>query len=160
MAELNEKTYEGIKGWLILPLLGLLIAPFRIALLMYRDFWPLFSEGYWSVLTTPGSEEYHPLLAPLLVFEVGGNLLIIVLDLVALWFFFKKSHLAPKIIIAFLIIDVLFVGGDFSLSHVIPGLAPKSDPESARELARAIVGVVIWIPYFLVSKRVKSTFVR
>ena len=34
------------------------------------------------------------------------------------------------------------------------------DPGGARELYRSVIGALIRIPYFLVSKRVQATFIR
>lgn len=47
---------KGLGGWLILPAIGLFFYPIRIAASFYTDFLPIFQEGYWEVLTTPGRE--------------------------------------------------------------------------------------------------------
>ena len=156
----ETKSYEGIGGWLILPLIGLFIVPIRISLLVLKDLVPIFTEGHWNVLTTPGSGAYHPLWAPLLIFECAGNAIFIIFSIVLLVFFFPKSRLLPKLIIFYLVLNLLFVAGDFFLADLIPAVAEQSNPHSAKELGRAIIGAMIWVPYFLFSKRVKQTFVR
>jgi len=37
---------------------------------------------------------------------------------------------------------------------------PMFDPETIKEFARSLVACVIWVPYMLISKRVKATFVE
>jgi len=160
MSDVKEKSLEGIAGWLILPLLGLIIAPLRVSFFLYQQLLPVFTEGHWATLTTPGSGAYHPLWAPLLIGEIVGNVSVIALSLVALFFFLRRSLHAPKLVIASLAFSLLFVGADFFLADLIPAVAEQNDTESAKELGRAIMGAVIWIPYFLVSKRVKATFTR
>lgn len=150
----------GIRGWLILPLLGLFLSPFRISFFLYQEMWPIFSQGYWAILTTPTNETYHPYWAPLLVFEIVGNLLLIVATLAALYFFLTKSRYTPQIMIAWLAFILAFNVLDFFLADLIPAVAAQDDFESAKELARACIAAVIWIPYFLISKRVKATFVN
>lgn len=156
----NDDAKSGIGGWLVLPLLGLLLTPLRIAYTLYNDMWPVFSEGYWEVLTTPTSEAYHRFWATLIIFEVIGNLVLILFTLAALWFFLRKSRHAPLMMIIWLVFNLAFVAADFFLAELIPTLAEQSDPESVKELIRAVIGAAIWIPYFLVSKRVKATFVK
>jgi hypothetical protein len=156
----ETKSYKGIGGWLILPLIGLFISPIRVAISVFGDLVPIFTEGRWNVLTTPGSDAYHPLWAPLIIFEYAGNAVFIIFSIVLLVFFFRKSRLLPKLIISYLILNALFVAGDFFLADLIPAVAEQSNPQAAKELVRAIIGAIVWIPYFLVSKRVKQTFVR
>jgi hypothetical protein len=159
MAE-EMKSYEGIRGWLILPLIGLFIAPIRISLTIFKDLVPVFTEGYWNVITTPGSNTYHPLWAPLIIFECVGNIVFIIFSIVLLIFFFRKSRLLPKLMISYLILSLLFVVSDFFLADLIPAVADQRNYQDTKEIARAVIGTIVWVPYFLVSKRVKQTFVR
>jgi hypothetical protein len=156
----KEMTYERIGGWLILLAIGLVISPLKIGVTMIKDLLPVFVNGSWSILTTPGSHAYHPLWAPLLIFEVVGNMGTIVLCSIILWFFFHKSRITPQLIIAFLVINLALIGGDLLLSSLIPSVAQHSKGGAIRELSRSVLGAAIWIPYCLRSKRVKATFVR
>jgi hypothetical protein len=160
MRDPSEKSLESISGWLLLPLLGLIYTPLRLSNYLYHELLPVFNEGYWELLTTPGNEAYHPYWGPLLVGEVVGNTILIILSVVTLGFFLQRSHFAPRLVIALLTFSFVVVIADFFLADLIPAVAEQSDSESIREVARSLFGVAIWIPYFLVSKRVKATFTR
>jgi hypothetical protein len=151
---------EGIGGWLILPAIGLILMPFRNAVTFYREFLPVFTEGHWEILTTPGTDVYHPLWASLIIFEICGNLGFIIFDVILAFLFFRKSSRTPKVFIAFLGLNVAFLLGDYLMVKLIPATAAVDDPDTIREVMRGAIAAAIWIPYFLVSKRVKNTFVN
>ncbi len=151
---------KGLGGWLVLPAIGMIIAPLITLNTIGSDFFTIFTSGSWEALTTPGTEAYHWLWKPTLIYEIVGNVGLIIFDLVLLVLFFTKSHRFPTLYIALLISNVLFVMSDLFLAMQIPVVAGNSDFGSLRELIRAAVGATIWIPYMLVSKRVKNTFVK
>jgi hypothetical protein len=156
----NEKsyTYKGIGGWLIIPLIGLLITPIRIFASVYKELLAIFPEDYWDVVTNPANALYHPLWAPLIIMELVGNAVLILFALALLVFFFNQSRRFPRLMIAFLLINLLFVATDFFFAELIPSIAEQNNPAAARELTIAALGALIWIPYFWVSKRVRQTF--
>lgn len=154
------QQYDTIGGWLILLAIGLVLSPMRILLSISQDVMPAFKAETWTVLTTPGTEAYHPLWAPILIFELVGNCAFIILSIIAAVCFFQRRRIAPKLIIIFFLANLVFVGLDFVAADFIPALATQSDTESIKELTRVIITCLIWVPYLLVSKRVKKTFVR
>jgi len=157
----QEHGLDRIGGWLILFLTGLLLTPIRLGVVLYKTFVPLFSDGTFGQLTTPSSDLYHPLWAPLIAFELIGNLSVIALGLVTLYHFLRKSRKTKKYAIAWLLTAFAFVVIDFFFADMIPSIAVQpADPESIKEVARSTVSAAIWVPYFLVSKRVKATFTR
>lgn len=156
----TQAPLKGIGGWLILVVIGLVVTPVRITYFMIANHWPVFRDGLWPVLTTPGTDAYHPLWAPLIIFEILGNLGSICLALVTLWLLARRSRRTPLLAITWLILGATFVVIDFFAADLIPAVAEQQDPENMKELVRSIVGVAIWVPYFLVSKRVKATFVE
>ena len=149
---------KGIGGWLVLVVMGLIVSPLRITYFLATNHWPIFRDGAWQQLTTPGTEVYHELWAPLLIFEVLGNVGSIALGLVTLWFVFQRSRLTPRMAIAWLTWTTAFVVVDYFAADLIPAVAAQADPGGAKEVVRSLVGAAIWIPYFLVSKRVRATF--
>jgi hypothetical protein len=151
---------KGIGGWLLLPTLGLLLFPVRCLIRLGTEYWPIFEKGLWAALTTPGSRAYHPLWAPLLVYEIFFNLAFLVFDLVLLYLLFTKSYRFPKMFIGFAVLNLLFVVSDAVLGYRIPAVVAQGMDQMMTEIGRSLVMVAVWVPYFLVSKRVTNTFVR
>lgn len=158
--ESPEKQYEKIGGWLILLAIGLVLTPLRVLVFLGKDFVPIFTTKTWSVLTTPGTGAYHPLWAPILMFEGVGNTVLIVFSVIVAIYFFQKRRIVPKLMIALLLSNLFFVGADYFAANLIPGVGSQKDVEFMREFAGVVIACSIWVPYFLVSKRVKATFVH
>jgi len=152
------KRLEGIGGWLVLVAVGLIASPIFMAVGLIQDVLPAFSGGTWARLTEAGSPNYHPLWAPLLIMEVSGTSLFILFSLVLLVLFFMKKMSVPRLVIIFLLANLAFVVIDYFLAMRIPLVASMPDESTPAQIARQAVSCVIWIPYFLRSKRVKNTF--
>lgn len=150
----NPHGPAGIGGWLILPVVGLLAYPLRVVALLATDFLPMFEGGEWSALTTPGSPIYHPLWAPAIVCEIAGNVGFLAFDLALLYLLFTKSPRFPAGFIVFALLNLLFVSGMVVLVWQITGSAGTT----VVELARGAGVAAVWVPYMLVSKRVRNTF--
>jgi hypothetical protein len=155
---INVSQLKGIGGWLILPMLGLIITPIRMVFQFTRDLLPALNSETWGALTTPGANAYHSLWAPLILFEVITNIAIFGFTIWLLILFLKKSKRVPKLFVAWLLLLAAVQIIDQLLANQIPLVASQHDPESLKDLTRSIVGAAIWVPYFLASKRVKNTF--
>src|SRR5262245_16008382 len=125
---------KGVGGWLILVILGLVISSIRIAYFLATAYWPLFRDGGWSELTTVGTAAYHHLWAPLLVFEIVGNVGSIVLAVVTLMLLVKRSKHTPRLAIVWLSWTAGFVAIDFIVADFIPEVTAQADPDSTKEL--------------------------
>jgi len=158
MAEVADTSPRGIGGWLILVVIGLVLTPFRVGYFLLTTHWPIFRDGAWPILTTPGTEAYHPLWGPLIVFEIVGNLGCIALAVIGLWLLLRKSRHAPRAVTGLLAWAALFGVIDYFAGDLIPAVAAEPDPNDLGQLARTLVSAAIWIPYFRLSRRVKATF--
>lgn len=148
----------GIGGWLILPVIGMFVFPVRVVAILVTDYWPLFERGIWTNLTTPGSPVYHALWGPVILYEMVCNGLFLVYDLVLLILLFGKSRRFPMAFVVFALLNVLFLVSDAALAWQIPAVAARGLEGAAGEIARAVVAAAVWVPYMLVSKRVRNTF--
>lgn len=159
MDKMKEEP-KGLGGWLILVGIGLFLTPFIIMASLLMDYLPIFTEGYWEVMTTPGSEAYHPLWAPVITVEIIGNIFFILFGIVLVILFFTKSHRFPKFAIVFYASNLLFIVFDLLWASGIPAVSALGYYDSFKDMVQALAKCAIWIPYMLVSKRVKNTFVR
>ena len=156
----DNNELKGLGGWLILVGLGVVIGPFRLAYESGPMFYSIFTDGSFEYLTTPGTEAYHQLWGPLLIFEAIYNLLMVLACLYLIYLFFSKHYLFPKTYIAIVLISAVFIPLDAWLGSFVITDEPMFDPATTKEFARTIFTAVIWVPYMLLSERVKATFVE
>lgn len=152
-----EPVPSGIGGWLILPAIGLVVTPLILGYSIYQTLQVFGTPGYLQ-LTTPDSPRFNPAYKPFLLSEIAANGFLIALVVVAAAFFFSKHRFAPRLMIAFYAVSMIILVLDIVLANRLLDVA--IDRDAIKELGRAVMNVVIWIPYFLVSKRVAQTFGR
>ena len=160
-AEMGNRRQEpsGLGGWLILIAIGLVITPIRLVITSLAVHLPMFQDGTWEMLTTPGSDEYNALWAPMIIFEIVGNIGFLVNYIAMAFLFFRKSRFFPRTFIAVAIANLCFVVLDaWLLTFLLPN-EPMLDPDTLKQVVRSLLSVALWVPYMLVSRRVKNTFV-
>lgn len=158
-SESEASDLRGLKGWLLVVGIGLCITPVRL-LKTIGENTSAFNEDTWSALTIHGSAGYHPLWAPLLIGETIVNVLLLGGSVLALWLFFRKRRIFPRVAIAWLLAGAIVSVLDLVLVQAIPDAAAEVTASDIREVMKTGVGAMIWIPYFLRSKRVRATFVE
>lgn len=156
----TEQNLKGLRGWLLLVAVGVILTPIRLIFVQLPEYNELFDDGTWDALTTVESEIYHPLWAPLLTGEIIFNFFMLFASLYLVYLFFSKHYLFPKVYIAIVLITLVFIPIDAWLVTLILPNEPFFDPQTLQEFIRVSVSALIWIPYMLVSKRVKATFVE
>ncbi len=154
------KKLEGLGGWLILVGSNVVLSPFVIAARTYKSYAEMFASGVWDVLTSPDSMAYHALWAPLAIGEIILNSALILAWIYIAFLFFSKRRAFPFWFIAIHIATVCLIVIDAIVVHHILPDAPIFDADTLRELSRPIGAILIWAPYMLMSKRVKSTFLH
>lgn len=160
----------GIAGWLLLPVIGFIALPFFVGQFLYRHYELLrdLDARGWS--RSPEAACHYTLTA----IDVVGTVLLGFAALVLAVFFFFKHSWAPRLFIAYLILGLLFTLARFGVMVAgMSGNAVISRYEFfdfrkgsvlqalwASNFVWQIITCLIWIPYFLRSKRVRATFIR
>lgn len=153
----RARDLVGIRGWLLLPSLGVLMAPF-VYLAAVFEVVPLMQAGSWWYLTSSDSASYHWLWAPAIVFSLTANLVMLAFASTLCVLFFKARSSVARLYIAYLITAFVVVLVDAVLSF---GPANKTDVMAAmRPVVQQLWVVLIWCTYFMRSDRVDATFVR
>jgi len=160
MSETRGRTApSGIGGWLYLVALGLCLTPVRLVLEIVRGL-RSFDPATWRVVTTPGQPVYHPLFGPLIVGELAANGILLLWAFGLLYLFFTRRRIFPRVMVTFLIVRVLIQAADLLVARLIPAAATAIGPSVYGALGGSLVVVLVWVPYFLRSRRVANTFVR
>jgi len=147
----------GLGGWLILPMLGIVIGPFRM-LIDIAGLLPVYAADNWNRLTAPGGENYDAWWAPYLLTALGVNLLLMVFWTMLPFVFFRRRTSLPRLFIALLGVSLLIRVLDQLAAASMASVA-ANDATAWAPLFRDGVSMLIWSRYFMVSRRVAATFV-
>lgn len=133
----------GIGGWLILPAIGIVISPLMVL------------AGIAQNMTLSESPE---VLESFRTTLIGQTLLLFALFgvqiAVAVSFFMKKRFL-PKLMVGYMLGNIALTVVVVAWTASIIGIYP----DAVADIMGAVIVAAVWIPYFLISERVKNTFV-
>jgi hypothetical protein len=139
----------GIGGWLILSAIGLAISPILSLHGVFRDFGIIFGDSYELILAS------RPGLGRVIVYEAVTNTFFLTFGLLLNTLFYMKKKAFPGLMIAY-----LAVGFVLMLADQLMAMQFSNSNATWINVIRQFITASIWIPYFLVSQRVKATFVR
>jgi hypothetical protein len=151
-----------IGSWLVLIAIGVAISPFRILYELLVDL-EYYNQNTWLGLMQSGSSFIQNLiLGFLLMLQLIVNWLLFVYVILLAFLFFTRRTSVPKLMLIYLIANFAIP----LLDHVLFYIAAPNlfnglfTEELFLELAAPLLGSAVWIPYFLMSERVKSTFCK
>lgn len=156
----NSEDKRKIGGWLILPAIGIFLTPIFLAYGIFVHYIPIFTSGYWSSLTTPGTDIYHWLWAPQIIFGLSGSVIFIFSYIYVITLFIKKSFFLPYIYVANSIIFTLFKAVNVGFADFNLEVTESAKEAIIKDFAGTLAATFLWSAYFLTSKRVKETFVK
>ncbi|EBS4549508.1 DUF2569 domain-containing protein [Salmonella enterica subsp. enterica serovar Newport] len=142
----NEELSK-INGLLYLPALGLILGVIGSAIELYS-----FTITAFNYFNETGFLSYY---------AMGAFALLIcgfIVSLYATWLFFRRKKGTRKAMIAYYAAGLIIA----LYLTVLPAILfdVQQDSDNIRLLVSGIFGVVIWIPYFIFSKRINMVFCR
>lgn len=151
---------SGLGGWLILVQIGLYTTVIMLLVQLFVFTLPSFGADIWNSLTLKDSDLYHPLWAPVLLFETAYNICFLGFCIYILFMFYGKKSILPRLMMIFYGASLMVTIVDMVLLYQIPLFREINSGDGFKDLFRATLIAAIWIPYFLKSERVKNTFIR
>jgi hypothetical protein len=154
------KSYSKIGGWLILCAVGLVLYPLQTLFSLVTEIVPAVFSDNWAALTSPTDPGYHTLWAPLVIAELVGSIGFFIWSIFIVIFFFQRRHWTPRLVIFFMIANIIFVGADYFIINFFLVRTNSVNVDAIINFVRTVVAGAIWIPYFLFSGRVDKTFIE
>jgi hypothetical protein len=133
----------GIAGWLILPAIGRVVSPILVGISLLTLL--SASKNPNSAATAGGPMGPCLVLLGWLGFEIFLSAA-----------FFAKKAFVPGLMVSYFVMAIVL--NVIMASWIAEAVGPSAS--GGADTGRAIVVAVIWMPYFLVSRRVKATFVN
>lgn len=148
-----------IGGWLILPAIGICFSPISL-ILQFADN-ELLNANVWTGLEVLEPKNSFKLYA-FVTLELIYNGLYFIFCLFVIVVFFKRRTSAPRLISILYIVNLVVpVIDSFITEDLMPGTVTESDKaDMISQAVRTFIAAAIWIPYFNMADRVKSTFCK
>lgn len=140
-------TVPRIGGWLYLVGIGLAFAPLRLMTTLGESHFPAWTKAVGAHKTW-------------LSLELVGTGLLLLASLYLLWLFFKQRRHFPVWYAGIAVLTLVFI---LIETYINVKLMPNTYLHANQqwlELGRAALTLLIPVPYVLLSKRAKATFVR
>lgn len=141
---------ENLGGWVIVPLLGLIFTPFSVIVSFISEGY--FNANLWGNISGNGAGAF------LVGAEVAFNLALLAFSGLLITLYLKRRSSVPKLMVAFYVSRLAFMLLELALTSAW-GIGVANE-KFGSNLLGIFAGVAIWVPYFLLSSRVKSTFVE
>lgn len=141
----SNEAPKGIAGWLVIPAIGLILAPIKSIVMLIM-----------GIITIQS-------LTPELIGDVRFWLLclieavMIIAAITVAIFFFKGLRIAIRAVIILMVASIVASAIEAFLNISMFG---EADFETVKPIIHTSVYSAVWIPYFLKSKRVRNTFVK
>ncbi len=157
---LGASASPALSGWLILPTIGLVLGLFFRLAQVLRQMRVVLDERVWvriSVSHVPAYAHWGLFVT----LETFGQAFLLAWTGAAFVALARRSRGAPKTMVGLLTAGVVYTAFEVAITswNSANGL-PGGVGRQMGSLITAVIGAAIWIPYFLVSKRVERTFVR
>lgn len=156
----NKSDLKGIDGWLVLLGLSIVISPIRLLPILIEQSqltWKSVSLHYFF------SSSVEPSFKWTSYFLVAELFYVVALMALLLWLvylFFTKHYWFPKVFIVVMLVYLLFKPLDELFIHLIFPDQPLWRLQDFVSYLRNSVYFFISVPYVLLSRRVKNTFVE
>lgn len=146
---------SGFGGWLLLPLLGVLLMPFALIFANVE-----LVQSLLTVLNSPDEwSKFHADLGDVMFYEtlvfVALQGVFVLLSLYLAVLFLRKKRQTPKVFSALLVAHFAVFVLDSWIANEFTFV-----PEFWPLLLQQLLPMLIWVSYFKVSTRVKNTFVN
>lgn len=151
--KINSFWKVGINGWMVFVAIGLYLSPLvGIRALVEAEH---FNQNLWDncMIIYAGQEG---IVIFTFLFEIFHNLLLVAFPIFLLILMHKKRSIFPKFYTFFRVYVVLGV----ILDIILMGQLQEIGFEEYKNLFSVTIGTAIWLPYIVMSTRVKATFVN
>ncbi|WP_052501606.1 protein kinase domain-containing protein [Thiomicrospira microaerophila] len=163
--KINERHSDssatvGLGGWLIIVGLGVVITPLYTLIHFIESNKVFLEDGVWELLTIEGSEYYVEGIKGLLIFETLLNIGLISAHTWLIYLFFSKNYRFPVVFIILWTLPFVYLPAYAWYAAEVLQLEDVFDSDTVSAILKSVIYALIWIPYMVLSERVRQTFVN
>lgn len=155
----NKIHKKPINGSLIVALLATILAPF-LSLNSFRfGILPFATDDRWINISNSLLHTYNPEWVKLVYFEFCSNIFLFLYTIFLLVSFILRKKYYSKVIIFYFVLKIILLALIYYFQTVIKGPPTPTLSQISGVGFRSLIFTGIWVPYFLLSEKVRETFI-
>ncbi len=155
----NKIKKKSIEGTLYFPLIASLAAPFLSFNAFRQMILPFNFDERWVNISSSALETFNAPWVKVVLFQFISNIVLFLITVVLLISFFQLTKHYTKMVITYFILKILLITLIFYFQTVVKGPPTPTLQQITGIGTRSLLFTGIWIPYFLLSERVRETFI-
>lgn len=121
---------------------------------------PFNFNEQWIAISNIELDSYNEGWIKFAIFSLTSNLVIILYAIILLVFFIKQSKYTASALVSFVMLRILLITLVFYFQTVVKGPITPTIDEIIRTVIRALIIPGAWIPYIMLSKRARESFIH
>lgn len=154
------KKYYGFGGWLIIYFIGITYQFYGNLRTAYQNYNFTKTEGFTNLIT-PGSDSYNSFWEITIYFEIYAAIALSLITLAVIYFCIRKSKKFRLFSILFISLMLLVNFIDLIVLLLIQNSYNETLYEHPYDgTYKSFMYAIVWVPYFIFSRRVKNTYIN
>jgi hypothetical protein len=160
IGEKMTKKRQPIKGTLYYGFLLSIITP----IVEFSNFWgsivPFSFDSKWVAISSSNLITYNPPWVNFVLYNFIGFCLLTVLSIVIILLYVRLNRFVPQLIVAYFILKVIYITLSLFLQTITDGPIPPSFGLIQGLAIYNFILAGLWLPYILLSEKVRDAFVN
>lgn len=121
--------------------------------------YPFSFDTRWQEISNLAISSYNKQWVNFVYFTQIANILVLIMSIILIVLFTKQSKYITNALIIFFMFRIVILTLTFYFQTVIKGPATPQVLEIASYILRALVIPGLWIPYLMLSEKIRETFI-
>lgn len=155
---MKVKNKKPITGTLYIALFATIAAPFLTLNSFRSTILPFSFNETWMAISDKTLETFNPQWMNLVYFEFTCNIILFIYTVLLVVLFIQKRRKYATYIIVYFIAKIVFITFIMYFQTVIKGPPTPTMSQITGIAFRSLLFTGMWVPYFLLSEKVRETF--
>lgn len=156
---LKKKSKKGLSGVVIFAVISFISSLILSYNNVITEIYPFSFDEQWLTISNLALDSYNKQWMKLIIFNLVSDITVLLFGIMLLIMFIKRSKYITLTLVFYFMYRVLLVTLIFYFRTVIKGPLTPDLTEIGTTAINSLIIPALWVPYLLLSEKVRETFI-